>query len=78
MSIHGLGNGVDLVKRMTKVDFETSWVMFNHINWTTMKVHVYDPFCYHLWTIALCEMKINFFESQSLFWLCLNEQLMQV
>jgi hypothetical protein len=62
---------VDLVKKMTKVDLETSWVMFNHIkrmhNWTTMKVHVYDPFCHRLWTIALYEMKAKDLESQSLF-----------
>jgi hypothetical protein len=82
MYIHGFRSGVDLVKRMIEVDFETSWVMFNHIkkvrNWTTMKVHVYDPFCYCLWTIVLCEMKTKDFESQNLFWLCLNEQVMQV
>jgi len=70
MSIYDLGSEVDLVKIMTKVDLETSWVMFNHIkrvhNWTTMKVHIYDPFCHHLWTIALCEMKAKDLEPQNL------------
>jgi len=55
MSTHGLGNGVELVKRMTKGNLKTYWVMFDHIkkvhDWTTMGAHVYDPFCCRLLTI---------------------------
>jgi hypothetical protein len=36
---------------------------------------VHDYFC-RLLTIVLFEMKANFFDSQSLFWSCLNEQVM--
>jgi hypothetical protein len=31
MSTHGSRNGVELVKRMTKGNLKTSWVMFDHI-----------------------------------------------
>jgi hypothetical protein len=31
MSTHDLENGMDLVKKMTKGDLKTSWVMFDHI-----------------------------------------------
>jgi hypothetical protein len=59
--MYGPRNGVELVKRMTKGDLKTSWVMFDHIkrihDWTTIGAHVYDHFCCHLLTITLCEMK---------------------
>jgi hypothetical protein len=65
--MYGLRNGVELVKIMTKGNLKTSWVMFDHIkrmhDWTTMGAHVYDHFCYHLLTIALCEMKTEDLES---------------
>ncbi len=31
MSTHDLESGMDLVKKMTKGDLQTSWVMFDHI-----------------------------------------------
>ncbi len=52
---------------MTKGDFITYWVMFDHIkrmhDWTTMGAHVYDSSYYYLLTITLCEMKEEDLES---------------
>jgi hypothetical protein len=44
---------------------------------TAMGAHVHDSFCCLL-TIVLFEMKAKFFDSQSLLWSCLNEQMMRV
>jgi hypothetical protein len=82
MFAHGLGSGVELVKRMTKGDLRTFWVMFDHIKkvhgWTTIGAHAYYPFCHRLLTIVLCEMKVKDFGSQSLYWTSLNEHVMWV
>ncbi len=67
MSTHGLGSVMELMTKMTKGDFITYWVMFDHIkimhDWTTMGAHVYHFSYYYLLTITLCEMKEEDLES---------------
>jgi hypothetical protein len=71
MSTHGLGSGVELVRRMTEGDLYHAYTMFNHIKrihkWTMLGAHVYDPFCQRLLTIAVCDMKTETEDSQQRF-----------
>ncbi len=68
---------MELMRRMTKGDFITYWVKFDHIkrmhDWTAMGAPLYDSSYYYLLTITLCEMKEEDVESKSLFLTCLNE-----
>jgi hypothetical protein len=63
MSSSGLRSGVELVRHMTEGDLKHAYVHFDHIkrvhHWTTLGAHVYDPYCQHVLTIAVCNMKIE-------------------
>ena len=59
MSTVGIGNGVNLVRRMTTSGLKDAFVMFDHVkrvhHWTTMAVHVYNHNLQLLLTIAIYE-----------------------
>ena len=82
MSEVGLGNGVDLVKRMQLGgDLENSWIMFDHVkqvrSWTTMACHVYDSTYCHVMTIAVCDMQFEDVGALSIIWKNLNTLMAQ-
>jgi hypothetical protein len=76
MSSSGPGSGVELIHRMTQGDLKHTFVHFDHIkhvhHWTTLGVHVYDPYCRRLFMIVICDMKIETGEAQQMFWEYLN------
>jgi hypothetical protein len=63
-SIYGLVCGVDLVRCMQPGgDLHNCWLMFNHVKcvqeWTTMACHVYNLVYYKVFTIIICDMKLE-------------------
>jgi hypothetical protein len=76
MSSSGPGSGVELVRRMAEGDLKHAYVHFDHIkrvhHWTTLGAHVYNPYCRHLLTIVVCDMKIETREAQQMLWEYLN------
>jgi hypothetical protein len=70
MSEVGLGNGVDLVKRMQPGDdLQDAWIMFDYVKrikkWTTMACHVYGSTNCRVMTIAVCDMQSEDAAAQS-------------